>query len=337
MKYYENHRALFGTALALFLALTYFVAIAPALRNEAINEPLPDTIALTDDEIAGKKLYITNGCVACHTQQVRGIEMDSRWGSRPSIAADYARAHRTDIWRNTATLMGTERTGPDLADIGSRQPSPDWHLLHLYNPRAVVEKSIMPAYPWLFKNVESPSDGDKVVPVPDNFKRGSGKIVASEGALQLVAYLLSLKQTKLPNGSASSEFPPPNEDKPKAAATPVADSASKPEFDGANSYAQHCQACHQPHGEGLPGAFPPLVGSPVVLNEDPSEIVSIIMRGYDARVREGYGVMPPIGTMNNISPEELQAIVNHIRSSWGNDASPATSDQIQAALNPTDQ
>jgi len=58
--------------------------------------------------------------------------MDKMWGERPSIAADYADLYRTDFWRNTATVMSTERTGPDLTSIGTRQPSIYWHLLHLY-------------------------------------------------------------------------------------------------------------------------------------------------------------------------------------------------------------
>lgn len=77
--------------------------------------------------------------------------MDKVWGNRPGMPTDYAGNKRTDFWRNTATLMGTERTGPDLTNIGTRQSSLARNLLHLYQPRAVVEKSIMPAYPWLFE------------------------------------------------------------------------------------------------------------------------------------------------------------------------------------------
>ena len=94
----------------------------------------PNAEPLSEQAIKGKAIYIANGCVACHTQQVRNVDMDKVWGTRPSIAADYAGNNRTDFWRNTATLMGTERTGPDLTNIGNRQPSIDWNLVHLYNP-----------------------------------------------------------------------------------------------------------------------------------------------------------------------------------------------------------
>ena len=135
MKFFNNHKTLFTTAFLLFLVLTIFVCLQPALKNQENNAPLPNAIPLSDDAVKGKAIFIKEGCVACHTQQVRNVDMDKLWGSRPSIAADYAANHRTDIWRNTATLMGTERTGPDLTNIGLRQPSEAWHLTHLYNPR----------------------------------------------------------------------------------------------------------------------------------------------------------------------------------------------------------
>ena len=134
MDIFSNHKRLYTTATLMFLVLTILVAILPALNNQKNNHPLPGSEPLTAAQQAGKDVYIANGCVACHTQQVRNVDMDKMWGSRPSIAADYAGNKRMDTWRNTATLMGTERTGPDLTDVGNRQPSIDWNLVHLYNP-----------------------------------------------------------------------------------------------------------------------------------------------------------------------------------------------------------
>ena len=135
MEFFNNHKKLFITALGLFVALTIIVAILPAISNQENNAPLPNYVPLSEQAILGKKSFIANGCVACHTQQVRNVDMDKKWGDRPGIAADYASISRTDFWRNTATLMGTERTGPDLTNIGKRQPSVAWNLLHLYQPR----------------------------------------------------------------------------------------------------------------------------------------------------------------------------------------------------------
>src|SRR5690606_8765602 len=190
MEFFNNHTKLFTTAFLFFAVLTLFVVIIPAISNQQRNAPLPNAVSLSEDARKGKELFIANGCVACHTQQVRNIDMDRRWGSRPGIAADYAGMKRMDVWRNTATLAGTERTGPDLTDVGSRQPSMDWNLVHLYNPRIVVRESVMPAYPWLFEHKAVVSEGDVVVTVPEAFLNGQrGKVVAKKEALQLVAYL----------------------------------------------------------------------------------------------------------------------------------------------------
>jgi cytochrome c oxidase cbb3-type subunit 2 len=269
-----------------------------------------------------KIVFIANGCVACHTQQVRNIDMDKMWGSRPSIAADYAANTRTDFWRNTATLMGTERTGPDLTNVGSRQPSLAWNLLHLYQPRTVVAESVMPAYPWLF-TVKNEIGKDEIeVIVPDNFRKGiTGKIIATKEALQLVAYLQSLKQTPLPDGSPSPDFLYKKEEK-------IALSDNEINLpDGALLYTNNCQSCHQANGEGLKGAFPPLKGSPVVNGDDLELFVTIIMKGYDARPE--YAVMNAVGADNNLTPEEVTAIINHEKTSWGNQAKTVSVEEVK--------
>jgi len=334
MEFFNNHKSLFITTAALFLILTFFVAIMPALNNQKDNAPLPNAVPLSAAAQKGKALYIANGCVACHTQQVRNVDMDKMFGSRPSISADYADIKRQDVWRNTATLMGTERTGPDLINIGNRQPSQDWNLVHLYNPRTVVSESIMPAYPWLFILKENPTMDDVVVAVPEEFlKDKTKKVVATEDALNLVAYLQSLKQTELPTGADFPEFLYKRNAKSAAVATSAGGEASEViAADGVALYATNCQACHQQNGKGLPGAFPSLAGSKVVLDEHPEIFVDIIMNGYNARANEGYGPMPNVGTMANLTAEEITAIMNHEKTSWGNDAKTVTVDEIQKLI-----
>ena len=328
MEYFNNHKKLFLTAIGLFVTLTLLVAVIPAIYNQDNNAPLPGAEQLSGDALKGKALYVANGCVGCHTQQVRNIDMDKVWGSRPSIAADYAAMHRTDFWRNTATLMGTERTGPDLTNIGERQPSIDWQLLHLYQPRSVVKQSIMPAYQWMFEYKENPSKNDKIVNVPEEYMKGrKGKIVAGPEALQLIAYLLTLKQIKLPDGKLPKEFLYKREIKQVAGG-----GASSGELDGVALYTANCQACHQENGEGLKGAFPPLKGSKVVLDDNHDIMVDIIMNGYSGRVSEGFGPMPPIGTTNNLTAAEISAIMNHEKTSWGNNAKKVTTDEIQKLM-----
>ena len=321
MPLFDDHKKLFGTAFLFFLALSLFVVVLPALDMQKNNAPLPGGPSDNEDVAKGKLVFIANGCVACHTQQVRSTDMDKTWGSRPSIAADYAHIHRTDIWRNTATLMGTERTGPDLTNIGARQPADSWHLAHLFNPRIVVKESIMPAYPWMFEIKKEPAKTDKIVPVPDEFLEDpQTKVVATPEALYLVAYLKSLKQAPLPDGRPMPVFLVPAGTSAKAAPDAA---ASKTGPDGAQLYATYCQACHQPNGEGIKGAFPSLKGSKVVLDDNPELQADVIMNGYTGRISEGFSAMPPVGTNNNLTPEEVTAIMNHERSSWGNNAKKA--------------
>ena len=106
MEFFNNHKKLFRTAFLFFASLTVLVAVLPALNNQQNNRPLPGAIPLSADAVKGKDIYIASGCVACHTQQVRNVDMDKVWGNRPGMAADYADIHRTDLWRNTATLSG---------------------------------------------------------------------------------------------------------------------------------------------------------------------------------------------------------------------------------------
>ena len=316
MDYFNDHKKLYLTAFALFLFLTIMVAILPAINNQNNNKPLPGSQPLSSDATAGKAIFIANGCVACHTQQVRNVDMDKVWGSRPGVAADYAANERTDFWRNTSTLMGTERTGPDLTNIGTRQPSVEWHLLHLYQPRAVVGQSIMPAYKFLF-DVKSVLEREDVeITVPDEFRKGiRGKIVARKEAMQLVAYLQSLKQAKLYNASEVPEFLYKKEPK-LSQSTEGSEATEGPALDGASLYSTHCQSCHQANGEGLKGAFPPLKGSKILMDENSEPLIDIIMNGYDARPE--FAMMPAVGSAANLSADEISAIINHERSSWGN-------------------
>jgi cytochrome c oxidase cbb3-type subunit II len=327
MRFTDNHKMLFRSSTLLFCVLTLLVAVIPSLKNANDSVPLPGYKPLTKEEQAGKLLYIQNGCVSCHTQQVRDVDMDKMWGKRPGIAADYAGSKRISFWINSANLMGTERTGPDLVNVGNRQSSKDWNLLHLFNPRSVQESSIMPAFPWMFEIKDKADAGDVIVNVPAEFLDGQkGVVVARQDALNLVAYIQSLKQVELPDGAPVPQFLYKQE---KKNAETTATSAS-PGLDAAALYATNCQSCHQANGEGLKGAFPPIKGSKIVLDDNPEIMVGIIMQGYNTS--QGYGIMPPIGTTNGLKPEEVTAIMNYEKTSWGNNAKTVTVDQVKKIL-----
>lgn len=303
-----------------YLILSLFVSVIPALQMQKVK-PIPGQIDLTQNERNGLHIYVSENCMACHTQQVRNIAMDETWGSRPSIPSDYGFSkERMDFWRQSPSLLGSERTGPDLTNIGQRQASDEWHLLHLYNPRLVVKESIMPSYKWLFKEIDSSevSSKDIVINVPiEELKNPKNKVVATRKALDLVAYLKSLQQTKLPDENSVAFIP---------AKTSPESTASADKLDGAKLFSATCATCHQQDGQGIPGAFPPLAGSSIVNDKDYRVMVSIIIMGYDARPE--YAAMPPQGDL--LTDEEIAAIVNHERTSWGNNASTISVEEVKS-------
>ncbi|KIP67205.1 cytochrome oxidase [Vibrio harveyi] len=106
---------------------------------------------LTAIELAGRDIYISEGCHVCHTQMVRPLEPETKRNGRANKESD-------DIYE-FPNLWGSKRTGPDLTNLG-RKYSDQWHVLHLIAPRQVIPTSIMPAYPWLFEQTLS---GDAIV------------------------------------------------------------------------------------------------------------------------------------------------------------------------------
>lgn len=319
--FHKNHRQLVITIFLVFFGLSMIIAVLPAYKMQENNAPLPSAEPMSEAELEGMKLFVSEGCVACHTQQVRNIEMDKVWGSRPSMPSDYYYSKkRLGLWQQSPSLLGSERTGPDLTNVGQRQPGDQWHLLHLYNPRIVVEESVMPAYPWLFTYEENPDKEAVTIDIPDEYRTGKGTVVATEEVLQLVAYLKSLKQAPLMEEVAF--IPAKPKEAVGAAATAGGGEALLP--DGAQLYQNNCAACHQANGKGIPGAFPPLAGSKVVNDEDPEMLIRIVLQGYDARPE--YGQMPAF--LGRLTDEEIAAIATHERSSWDNSAPKVTAEEV---------
>ncbi len=322
--FHKDLKMLIIVAVGVYLVLVIFVSIVPA-TNLSYVEPLPTAEPMTAQERQGLEVYVSENCMACHTQQVRNIEMDKMWGDRPSIPSDfYYDKQRMDVWRQSPSILGSERTGPDLTNIGVRQPSETWHLMHLFNPRSVSPASIMPSYSWMFKAKDSTeiTKEDVVLNLSKEFYNVPGKkIVAKPKALQLVAYLKGLKQAKMP-GSETVEFIPASKIPKIMDGKPNSGSGG---LDGKQLYLSTCASCHQEAGSGLVGAFPPLKGSPIVNDEDPKLMLQIILQGYDARSE--FAVMPPFAAQ--LSDEEIAAIATHERNSWGNDAPPVTAEDVK--------
>jgi cytochrome c oxidase cbb3-type subunit 2 len=164
----------------------------------------------------GEQVYRANGCFYCHTQQVRprgyGSDVERGWGGRTgdvqSVDEDYL--------YDQPVMLGTQRVGPDLANIGGRQTNVSLLLLHLYNPKATVPNSIMPSYRYLFDR-RPLRQGE--APAADALALGGQigpdeEVVPTAAARQLAAYLLSLH-----SDPAIFDSPPPPTNAPAASGT----------------------------------------------------------------------------------------------------------------------
>ncbi len=105
--------AIFGTSASVFLLLSLAMGVWPGMSLSRIP-PGPGVAPLTEQQAKGRSVYVAEGCSYCHTQQVRPLPTDTIFG-RPAAPSDFA--------YQTPELLGSERTGPDLTNIGARQPS----------------------------------------------------------------------------------------------------------------------------------------------------------------------------------------------------------------------
>ena len=176
-------------ALVSLAVATAALVVLPYLQVRDIQPP-DGLKRYTSAELRGRASYIANGCMYCHSQQPRSesfapADAQRGWG-RASVPGDYV--------YDKPHLLGSMRTGPDLMNIGVRQPSQDWHLGHLYQPRAYVPGSIMPPYPYMFEVKDQADAGEVVVKLPPGQGPEGKVVVAKPEALDLVQYLQSLKR-----------------------------------------------------------------------------------------------------------------------------------------------
>jgi cytochrome c oxidase cbb3-type subunit II len=180
---------LIAGGMVMLSVATSALVVLPYLQVRHVA-PTPGLKPYSAIEQRGREVYIANGCIYCHSQQPRAASFapdDKRGWGRASVAGDYA--------YDTPHLLGTMRTGPDLFNIGARQPSDQWHLGHLYQPRAYVPGSIMPAYPYLFEAKDKEEAGDVLVNLPAGHQPAGKVVVALPQALELVAYLKALDRS----------------------------------------------------------------------------------------------------------------------------------------------
>jgi cytochrome c oxidase cbb3-type subunit 2 len=143
--HYKLERKSVGLALAIMLVASIggLIEIAPLFTIDETIEHDPDMRTYTPLELAGRNIYLREGCYGCHSQMIRTLKDEvDRYGPY-SLAVESQYDH--------PMLWGSKRTGPDLARVGGKY-SNQWHVAHLVNPRDVVPSSIMPRYGWLARN-----------------------------------------------------------------------------------------------------------------------------------------------------------------------------------------
>ena len=127
----------------LVVSVGLLIEAVPLFFSKAVTQPIEGVKPYNALQVAGRDIYIREGCYNCHSQMIRPFRAETERYGHYSVAGESVYDHPFQ-W-------GSKRTGPDLARVGGRY-SDEWHRIHLLNPRDVVPESNMPAFPWLARN-----------------------------------------------------------------------------------------------------------------------------------------------------------------------------------------
>jgi cytochrome c oxidase cbb3-type subunit II len=185
----EKNSALLIVLIVLVIAVGGMVEIVPLYFQRSTTEPVAGLKPYSAVQLAGRDIYVREGCYNCHSQMIRPFRAETERYGHYSVAGEFV-YDRPFQW-------GSKRTGPDLARVGGRY-SDEWHRIHLNNPRLLVPESNMPSYPWLAK---TPADASNIEikltalrmlghPYSDEEIAGAPKTLGGKTELDaLVAYL----------------------------------------------------------------------------------------------------------------------------------------------------
>jgi cytochrome c oxidase cbb3-type subunit 2 len=192
----ETSNFLMIVLILLTVAVGGLVEIVPLFFQRSTTQPAPGVKPYTALQLAGRDVYLREGCYNCHSQMIRPLRGDTlRYGSY-SLAGEFVYDHPFQ-W-------GSKRTGPDLARVGGRY-SDEWHRVHMNNPRDLVPESNMPAYPWLSRNAVDAEGlaprmkALRLVGVPYTDAEIAGAAAEAKGKTELdalIAYLQVLGTTR---------------------------------------------------------------------------------------------------------------------------------------------
>jgi cytochrome c oxidase cbb3-type subunit 2 len=136
----ETSNLLMILLILVTVSIGGLVQIVPLFFQRSTTQPVEGLKPYTALQVAGRDIYVREGCYTCHSQMIRPLRGDTLRYGHYSMAGEFVYDHPFQ-W-------GSKRTGPDLARVGGRY-SDDWHRLHLNDPRSVVPESNMPSYRWL--------------------------------------------------------------------------------------------------------------------------------------------------------------------------------------------
>lgn len=188
----EKNINLMMVLIVVVISIGGLVEILPLMASTDATVPYKGIKPYPALQLAGRDIYVREGCYGCHSQQIRPFRSETERYGPYSVAGEFV--------YDRPFQFGSKRTGPDLARVGSRY-SDQWHRIHLINPRDVVPESNMPAYPWL---LEKPLDGEIMTkklsalkmlgdPYTDEQIAGAAAAVAGKTEMDaLIAYLQGL-------------------------------------------------------------------------------------------------------------------------------------------------
>ena len=188
----ETNNFLMIVLILLVVAVGGLVEIVPLFFQKSTTQPVPGLKPYTALQLAGRDIYLREGCYGCHSQMIRPLRAETLRYGHYSMAGEFVYDHPFQ-W-------GSKRTGPDLHRVGGKY-SDEWHRLHLESPRDLVPESNMPAYTWLTRAAIDPASVPPRltamrrlgVPYTDADIAGSAEAVKGKTELDaLVAYLQSL-------------------------------------------------------------------------------------------------------------------------------------------------
>ncbi len=185
----ETNNFLMIVLILLVIAVGGLVEIVPLFFQKSTTQPIDGLKPYTALQLAGRDVYLREGCYGCHSQMIRPLLAETLRYGHYSMAGESVYDHPFQ-W-------GSKRTGPDLARVGGKY-SDEWHRIHLNNPRDLVPESNMPAYSWLVTDKLDPADmapkmrALRIVGVPytdDDIAKAGDEVAGKTELDGLIAYL----------------------------------------------------------------------------------------------------------------------------------------------------